>query len=121
MSYVNTGVTPGKTEFTDVTSNTAGLNVINIKNKRTSFRIGSASVTSVSGSISLSEPQALTGCEPCDKSVFNSSISCSWNIQAGDGAQLTALKTELDRVYGLMVADYHLSQGLVPPATSTLE
>lgn len=120
MPYLNTGVETGKTQFTDVVSNAAGPNVVNIKNKRTAFRVGTTSTTAVSGSISLVEPQAIEGCDPCDKSTFNSSMSIAWNIQAGDATRLAALRLEVDRIFDLMISDFYLDQGLTPPATSTL-
>lgn len=118
MKYINTTRDKTTSDFARVNPSVDG-STLHFLVKTARPMIAGTSVPMVNGTLRLAMPSAVTPCDSnaCSGEVIEA-VSLQFNVKAGNVDSLTALRTELNRVFDAAISGYNLADGIVPPATA---
>lgn len=120
MKYVNTGLTAGKSDFAGVREDDL-VDTLTITSRANVVSTQQGSVKMAAGHVSLTSPFKVECGESCQTSYLNESIRIQWNVKYANADALAALKTEVLRVLDIVVTEYSVLNGLVPPASAAFQ
>lgn len=120
MKYINTNRSQTSASFVQVEPTFGGQDAhINVTNTRP--KIGGTTLNMVKGAVRLVKPTPVDVCQDsCGVSV-NSQVELRFNAVRGDVTTVKAMRTEVNRLFDALVADFHVVDGVVPPSTATFE
>lgn len=116
MKYINTDRNKTASNYGRVEPSFDGSQVT-FTVKTASVLAAGQQVPMVSATVRLTTPHEVTPCDPtkCGASV-NTAAAISLNLVRGEDP--TAMLAEVQRVLGVALTQYYLSDGVLPPATA---
>lgn len=117
--YTKGGLSGATQNVTFVDPSTEGAATFTAKSNV--LTVGKTKVTMVNATARLNQPVAVgtPECDPCGQPSVSSGCEIRFNIVKGDAVNLASLRTELNRLVDVAIADYNLLAGLLPPPSST--
>lgn len=112
--YQNVAFDRNKSTFVEVSTDAQHQTEASFTSRDVRAKIGSSVIPMVSGGLTLRKQSDAESCgQDCPVTVVE---SCSFQFSVKQGAaSLSALRTELNRLFDEAVVEYHLTDGLVPP------
>lgn len=121
--YYNTGFAAGKSSFTDVDNQKASglVNASAFASKTANVTTSNGVQPMATGEVTFTQPFLVTGPAGTQGIPLNEFIGLRFNVRTGNTAALTALRTEVLRLFDKAVADYALAAGIVPPVSASFD
>lgn len=113
--YQNIAFERNRSAFIDA----ATTHEVTFDSRTVSANINGTIVPMVRGSIALRrETQAQASCGVDCPPIIGESVKLNFSVEQG-AANLSALRTEMNRLFDLAETEYNLTKGLVPPVYAT--
>lgn len=119
MKYINTTRDKTTSDFVR-TEPTFDGSVVQFGATSVNPSINGTVVPMVKGFVRLSVPSAVASCNPeACAGTINEAVKVEFNIKGGDTASLAGLRSEVNRVLDIALADHNFANGIVPPVSTT--